>query len=251
MQRVLFIALAVTLFFMSAHARLSWAGTSAVDLFYMTEQYYPYNYEKAGVLQGISVEILRRVWSELGVGEQSVEVLPWARGYTLVQREPNTMLFSMARTPEREDLFQWVGPIATARFVLSAKKNRKIQIGSYDDIGHYSVGTLIDDVTDALLEKIKPYARVESVSDMAFNLKMLDNDRIDLVAYEEKSLQRLMTEHGYDPTSVETVFVLKETSVFFAFHRDTSEELIARFQEALDRVRLGPEYEDILLRHLQ
>ncbi|MBU1248059.1 MAG: ABC transporter substrate-binding protein [Proteobacteria bacterium] len=220
-------------------------------LTYLTEDYYPYNYQRNGVLQGISVDILRRVWAELGVEDQPIHLLPWARGYKFVQEVPGTVLFSMARTPEREEMFQWVGPITTARFVLSAKKGRAITIRSLEDICGYSVGTLIDDITDILLEDAKTCARVESVPDTQFLVKMLEHDRIDLLAYEEKSLQRLMWAHGYAPEDVETVYVLKETSVYFAFHPDTPPTLVERFQQAMDRVRLSPEYEQIFERHLQ
>jgi polar amino acid transport system substrate-binding protein len=39
----------------------------------------------------------------------------WLDAYAIVQYLPNSALFNMTRTPEREALFQWVGPISTSR----------------------------------------------------------------------------------------------------------------------------------------
>jgi len=41
-------------------------STSAKDLTYITEQYPPYNYQDDGKLQGISVDLLEKVWQKWG-----------------------------------------------------------------------------------------------------------------------------------------------------------------------------------------
>ena len=71
-----------------------------------------------GELKGYCVDILKAVWKNMGGSEQPILVLPWARGYAMVQKEPNHMLFAMARTPERENQFKWVGPIYYADYEL-------------------------------------------------------------------------------------------------------------------------------------
>ena len=40
---------------------------SAKDLTYITEQYPPYNFQKNGELQGISVYLLEAVWQKMGL----------------------------------------------------------------------------------------------------------------------------------------------------------------------------------------
>ena len=98
-----------------------WTVSFAQDastLTYMTEEYPPYQYKEAGTLKGLSVDLLKLMWAKMGVPEQAIAVYPWARGYNLIQNHPNSVLFSMIRTPEREQMFKWVGPIFTARTVL-------------------------------------------------------------------------------------------------------------------------------------
>jgi len=68
------------------------------DLFYMTEDYKPYNYVENNQLQGISVDLLKLMWKEMGYSEQKINQLPWARGYDFVQKKADTVLFATART---------------------------------------------------------------------------------------------------------------------------------------------------------
>ena len=96
---------------------------SAKDLTYITEQYPPYNYQEDGRLQGISVDLLEKVWERLSVNlnRSAIQLLPWTEGYQRTLKENNTVLFTTFRIPEREQLFKWVGPIASGRDVLLAK----------------------------------------------------------------------------------------------------------------------------------
>ncbi|MDX7833812.1 hypothetical protein SJS03_21745, partial [Aeromonas dhakensis] len=62
---------------------------------------------------GLSVDLLKRMLEVSGIGldRKGIQLLPWARAYQMAQYDPNTVIFSMIRLPEREALFHWVGPI--------------------------------------------------------------------------------------------------------------------------------------------
>ena len=68
-------------------------------------------------MQGISVDLLEAVTERMGqtVSRKEVRVEPWADGYRAALEGNGTVLFSTARTPERENLFKWAGPIVTHR----------------------------------------------------------------------------------------------------------------------------------------
>lgn len=220
-------------------------------LTYLTEEYYPFNYTENGRLKGISCELLRMVWGELGVQPKPVEVLPWARGYERVRHEPNTVLFSMARTPERERLFRWAGPIMTVRFVLIARKHRAIRIDSLDDLRGMTVGTVRDDISDTLLSDYRTIANIQPVADMRQNIGKLMSNRLDMVAYEEACWGKIAVRSGLSPDDFETVFVLRETPVYFAFSAGTPDTVFKPFRDALDQARKRPRFERILDQYLK
>jgi len=52
---------------------------SAKDLTYITEQYPLYNYQEDGMLQGISIDLLEKIWEKMNVSinESAIKLLPW------------------------------------------------------------------------------------------------------------------------------------------------------------------------------
>ena len=225
------IGLWVVLGLLVGFSGLAGAQMTARDIRYLTEDYPPYNFEEAGEMRGISVDLLRLIWAEMGVPEQPIRLFPWARGYRMVQDRPGTVLFAMSRTEEREDLFRWVCPITVNRQVLVARADRDIRIESLEDAKAYQIGTILEDVADNLLTEAG-FERLQQVRSFDINLRKLDAGRIDLLAYGETSFRQQVE----NPENYAVVYVLRELQACYAFHRDTPETLVAEFQRTLDGI---------------
>ncbi len=91
----------------------------AAELRLFTEEYRPLSYSEKGKLTGMAVEVVEQLVEQTGQATH-IELLPWARGYHLAQREANVGLFSMVRTPEREALFQWPHRAGSHQFLSAA-----------------------------------------------------------------------------------------------------------------------------------
>ena len=211
------------------------------DLLYMTENYKPYNYVENNQLKGISVDLLKLMWKDMGYSEQKINVFPWSRGYKFLQTKTNSVLFGTARTEERENLFKWVCPITSNKYVLISKKESKIKINTLDDARKYIIGSIRDDIAEQFLLNYN-FNKIKSVNNIIQNLKKLNAGRIDLIAYGESSMFNTMNENGYNIKDYETVYTLKESQVCYAFHKDTSEKIIQKFQNAIDNIVKQPIY---------
>ena len=218
---------------------------------YLTEEYFPFNYTDGGEVKGVSADLIRLIWARLGLPRQQIRAVPWARAYERIQHQPGTVLFSMARSPERESLFRWVGPIMNVRFVLFAKRDKHIALAGFDRLKGYSIGTLREDISDTILAPYASANTIEPVADMRQNVLKLKEDRLDMVAYEEFSWPHLVTRFGLDPSDFEAVLVLRETPVYYAFHHDTPAETVAAFQQALDSIKETAAYQHILSRYMR
>jgi polar amino acid transport system substrate-binding protein len=88
-------------------------ASKSVTLTYYTEQLPPYSYQENGTLTGISVDLLESITEKMGakVPREEVYLVSWTEGYEKALTQHGTVLFSMARTPEREQSFKWAGPI--------------------------------------------------------------------------------------------------------------------------------------------
>ena len=78
----------------------------------VTEHLAPFqiseNHELIGGIVAIEVQqLINKV-----LPENKIEVLPWARAFQIASERPNTIIFSLVRTPDREDKFIWIGKVA-------------------------------------------------------------------------------------------------------------------------------------------
>jgi polar amino acid transport system substrate-binding protein len=104
----------------------------SAELTILTENLPPLNYVEDGVLVGPSVDIVREIQRRVG-SDDEIKVYPWARAYKMALEEENIVLFSMTYTKVRYDKFKWIGPVATKRDILVAKKGSSIRINSLED----------------------------------------------------------------------------------------------------------------------
>lgn len=84
----------------------------------LTEAAPPYSYATGPannyMASGSSVDVVNEIQRRTGY-VASISLTGWQDGYATVGYLPDSALFTTFRTPEREELFRWVGPISTAR----------------------------------------------------------------------------------------------------------------------------------------
>ncbi|QYJ90631.1 transporter substrate-binding domain-containing protein [Shewanella halotolerans] len=228
------------------------------QLSYYTESYPPYNYRESHQLKGIAVDLLaaaaRRVDGRFDI--HSIQLVPWARGYKLTRTGKNTVLFSTTRTPYREPLFDWVGPISATRIVIFARADRKISITDEAQLNQYSIGVIAQDIGEqALLAAGIAREQLRHAHEATSLVHMLRRERVDLWAYEEVVGRYLMKQEGVDTDEFEVVFTLKVSELYYAFSRDSDPELRRRLQQGIDKVKATIEangktqYENILAKY--
>lgn len=207
---------------------------------YLIEENPPYNFIKDGITQGIAVDLLLRLSEKYGQAMQAseIEMVPWARGYKIVRNTPNTALFSMARTKQRENLFKWVGPIYELTIGLVANKNKKITVNSIDDLKTLRIGTIREGAPEQLLIQAGyPADKLERVTKPEQNIKKLTIGRIDLLAFNTDSTRYTIEEMGLNPNDYETVYVFKKVKLYYAFNKETDDATIELLNNGLQQLR--------------
>ena len=227
MNKVLFILVTVIL--------LGSQSSVCEELTILTENLPPLNYVDNGVLVGPSVETVAAIQKKVGSSEP-IQVYPWSRAYKMALEEKNVILFGMTYTKVRHDKFKWVGPLATKRDILVAKKGSGIMIRTIDDAKKVKqIGTLRDDTRGRLLESYG-FTNLEPVSDEQLNAKKLALGRIDLWAYKIPGLRTVCDLAGVDYTQFEEVYHLREIDLMIAFSKKTSDAIVKKWQDAFDEL---------------
>ncbi len=235
----IFMFIGLTLFNLSFQNNLSAKNIS--DLDFVTEIYPPYNLRVDGKLTGMSVDILKASFVALGkeLSEDSIGIYPWARAYRQAVSGPNTVLFSTTRTEKREGLFQWVGPISPTRVVLLAKKSKGIKIDSSEMIKKYKIGVLRDDIGEQMVITLGvPDKLLSKVAVANSVIKMMNANRVDLWAYEENAARWFIKQEGFKNEDYDTVYVLKESDLYFTFSPDVDKDLVDELQRGIDLIKM-------------
>ena len=197
----------------------------------LSENLPPLNYVRDGELVGPSVEMVKEVQRRIGSAED-IQVYPWARAYQIALEEENVVLFGVSHTADRENKFKWVGPLATKRDILVAKKGSNLVITSLEDAKKVGrIGVLRDDTKAEFLE-LHGFTNMEPVSDERKNARKLVMGRIDLWVFKKPGLKTVCDLAGVDYDAVEEVFHLRQTNVDIAFSLKTPDTVVARWREA-------------------
>jgi len=150
--------------------------------------------------------------------------------------DENVVLFGTTHTEVRHDKFKWVGPLATKRDILVAKKGSGIKINTLEDAKKVKrIGTLRDDTRERFL-KMHGFTNLEPVSDEQKNAKKLVLGRIDLWAYKEPGLKTVCELAGVNYHEVEEVYHLRKINVSIAFSKKTSDSIVQKWRNAFNEM---------------
>ncbi len=173
---------------------------------------------------GVGTDKIREAMSRAGI-DYTIELLPWKRAYGTALQRKDGCVFSTTRTPERERLFKWIGPTDSAQWVLMARADTKLRLGSLEDARSLRIGTYNGDAREQFLRD-RGFAVDSAPSDL-MNPRKLLLGRIDLWAASLRVGSKVLAKHGWD-TQIVPVLVFNKIDVYLACNRAVPDELVGR-----------------------
>lgn len=119
-------------------------------LYLASESSAPSSMEENGEIVGRNTDKVREIMRRSGI-QYGIDLLPWKRAYMLVQGRADMCVFAMSRTPEREKLFKWVGPLDEAEWTFYGLAEHSFQLNSLEDARQLRIGTYNGDARDDFL----------------------------------------------------------------------------------------------------
>lgn len=199
----------------------------------------PYVAMQDNKVAGPATEVLEKTLAAAGIQDYKVNIYPWARAYDMALTEPNVLIYLMARTPEREKQFHWVGEFLQVRYFLYKLKERAdIAAQSLDAARNYVIGVMRDDTRHQYLTK-QGFSRLVVSSQVTENFAQLLNRKVDMVPLSENGAANQCRLANLDCASLEKVLPLDElnTGLYMAYSLGTPPELVARTQAAFEQLR--------------
>ncbi|MCR8517616.1 ABC transporter substrate-binding protein, partial [Pseudomonas aeruginosa] len=219
----------------------------------LTENFPPYNmaingknFAQEDNIDGIAVDIVREMFKRAGIKYSLTLRFPWDRIYKLALEKPGYGVFVTARLAEREDKFKWVGPIGPDDWVLLAKGDSPITLGSLDEAKKYRIGAYKGDAIAEFLGK-NGFEADLALRDQE-NAQKLVKGQIDLWASGDPAGRYLAKQEGV--SGLQTVLRFNSDQLYLALNRETPDEVVQKLQAALDGMRKEGFVEDILNSYL-
>ncbi|WP_310389787.1 substrate-binding periplasmic protein [Roseateles sp.] len=232
-----------------AHAQTS----SATALTVLLEPVPPFSYPDAnGQAAGYAVELMEELLRRGGLSHQA-EFNSWAGIYQRALSQPGILVVSMARLPERESQFHWIGPTAARKAYLYRLKSRPdIQAPTLEAAKAYRIAVVRDDAAERTLlaNGFKLGKQLDRSPDHAAMLRKLFIQRDELIAANSSVVAAVMEKMGYDFGQIEPQAKLSEVSLYMGLSKgEGSQALALKLQVAWDSMRKDGTVASIAARH--
>jgi len=241
------ITLAVLLVGCSAAGTVPQAGGLRI----ITEVYPPYNFvDKNNTVTGQSTEIVQAILEKTGT-QAVIEVMPLSQGLAIAEKDPKVVIYSLNRTPQRENLFQWVGPIGNYEQAFYAKKGSGVAA---------MVTMFFSQLEDAKkVEKIGVYkgdAGAQFLASQGFTnldesltdteaLKKLMDGTVQLWLGNKDGLAITAAQAGVNPDDLVMMpTVVIRADLYIAFSKDIPDGTVKAWQGALDALKQEKDIDD-------
>ncbi|OUS70732.1 amino acid ABC transporter substrate-binding protein [Pseudoalteromonas sp. A601] len=190
----------------------------------VTENFPPAQYlDDNQQLTGHVVEKVRKALDASSI-DYAISVHSWSTAFNTALRDPQTCIFSVTRSKEREDKLLWIAELAELTTNFYALNSKNIQLDNLEQAKQYRVAVLKDNYSHQYLssqgfEEGKNLLAMDSF-DNIFNIVHSRKNNIDLVILPK---QRVDFEQQSQPTadSLQPVLKLniKQPSLYFACNK--------------------------------
>ncbi len=153
---------------------------TAQTLHLITEDNPPFNYRDAetGQLKGAAHDLVTVLMEKADI-PYSVDLLPWHRGYRRALEAPNTCIYGINRTYDREDLFEWVGPLFDSGWALYGY-DKTTKLETLTDIVDEVVVVKSGDAVANAFAAARPDVKMLAVETDRIGVRLLERGRADL-----------------------------------------------------------------------
>ena len=203
---------------------------SLSELKVVTEELPPYQYlDENNEATGYSVDVVTELLERANINSQ-IHFYPWPRTYRMARNANNILVFSIARTEAREQLFHWIGKLYREKYALyalnpSPMKNYK----SLEQFRQHSIGVNRSSPNDQFLTQ-QEFPFIERTADISQTVKMFYEGRVDLLFGSDFALKKQVQNQGYDIKKLHKVFAVPQldADIYIGMSINSDPELVNR-----------------------
>lgn len=234
------ILIACLLFF----AATSSVGQSTVTI--VTEFSPPHQTRINDTVSGYSTNIVRMLLAEAKINS-TISIYPWARAYKMATYQKNTLIYSLARTPEREPLFHWIAPVAHFKlgFVKLTQRD-DILINNTQHAKQYKIAVQRNDLAYMVLNKHG--FDLLLTSDIQKSYHLLLAGKVDLIIDDANYMAAMSEYLAINSEQLSFVYAIDELMVdgYLAANLDTDPDILNVLSTAFLKIKDTEKYNNLM-----
>lgn len=208
-----------------------------------TEYLFPLNVadKEGGTIYGQAADKVHELFKRSQLPYQ-MKMMSWNRALELARKNTDTCVFSTAKIKERENWFQWIGPIATGNWTIFGSPEKLGKVTRIEDIKQSSIGTEVGNVTVAYLAE-KGYHVITS-NESSTTFKNLALGRIDYAAAGDTHGKKIIAENKLED-KVAMLFNFNSSDYYLACNKHMDATTIALLNSKLREMKADGSFKNI------
>lgn len=200
----------------------------------------PFNFRAKGAVTGVTVDILESILKENNIefSEKNIVLDSWSSVFSQAIVTQNSILITATRLPEREAMFQWIGPITDVQLGIISKKSANVSLKDVKDLQGYRIVSVKNTAAERAFVKlggdVNALVRV-STPKQAY--KMLEYDRVNAVIATDLPFVYDAVNSGMNIDEYELAFLLKKAPYFIVAHKAMDPKIVEGLQKSLDKLK--------------
>ena len=210
-------------------------------------QYYENDRSK-----GPSIEILQAILKEAQLNA-TVEFMPWIRAFATASNNPNTLILSIIRTPEREDNFYWLIKVSNlTRVFISLTGKPENFVDNMQQAKQNLIATVKGSASykELISQGFSEQENLYVVPDSKLAVTLLKNGRVDLIYDDPINVRNILNEQGGSNVAINYKNIASENqrSSYIAINKATDIKIVNRLQQAARKFEKTAEYAQLLIK---
>ncbi len=212
-----------------------------LDLY--TQEFPPLQVEVDGEPEGYVVKFIEAVVADAAktvpMEISGVHFVPWKRAIRTTQSQPNSLFFSISRTPNREQQFIWLGQVSPYEVALYRHKDGPdVSATSLVELKDYSFSSQTASSFEELTKKLGINNNIP-VSYGKDAIRLLRAKRVDFAPLVTASFHYRMEEYGFNPDDFVEVMRVEQLckELWLVTGKETSPEVVNALVESFKRLK--------------
>lgn len=205
----------------------------------VTEEAFPLQYSEEGVIKGPTTQIVKQMLAQSKVSFD-ISIMPWARAYEMAKQKPNTLIYSIARTPSREDQFHWIGIVSRYEYYLYTTKDfADSHVINEQTMKQYRIGSVRNSATFQYLHE-QDFQHIFAVSNPDQNYEKLIKRRIDMFPASRSAFEASCKNLRDDCERFIPVIPLglPPVNLYVAMSKETPIEMVNKLKSTFQNMKL-------------